>query len=294
MNQGQCLCGTVRYEVDGPFGSMTHCHCSMCRKHHGAPFATYVSAPLAAFRWVSGQDAVAKFVTPSGGSRSFCNHCGSVTPIFEQERGIVLIPAGNLDGELGIKPQRHIFTGSKAPWYEIRDLLPQHEEWPPEYGMQGIARPAVAPKEGVAQGSCLCGEVAYEVEGKPDVFMYCHCSRCRRGRSAAHGANMFFQPAKFRWIRGESLVKHYKVPEAQRFAVHFCAKCGGGVPRHGEGVKVTLVPAATLDTAIDVRPTARIFVGSKAPWLDLVDDVPRFDGMPPPEVMAAGRAPGGR
>jgi hypothetical protein len=89
-------------------------------------------------------------------------------------------------------------------------------------------------------------------------------------------------------------VKHYKVPEAQRFAVHFCAKCGGGVPRHGEGVKVTLVPAATLDTAIDVRPTARIFVGSKAPWLDLVDDVPRFDGMPPPEVMAAGRAPGGR
>ncbi|MBS0417638.1 MAG: GFA family protein [Proteobacteria bacterium] len=289
MTQGQCLCGTVRYEVSGPFGSMTHCHCSMCRKHHGAPFATYVSAPLGAFRWICGEDAVAQFKTESGGMRSFCNHCGSVTPIFEHERGMVFIPAGNLDGELGIKPQRHIFVGSKAPWYEIRDALPQHEEWPPGWDMKVTERPAVVPKEGVAQGSCLCGEVAYEVEGKPDLFMLCHCSRCRRGRSAGHGANMFFQPAKFRWIRGESLVKHYKVPEAQRFTVSFCSKCGSGVPRHGAGLPVALVPAATLDTPIDAKPMARIFVASKAPWLDLYDDVPRYDELPPPEVMAAAR-----
>src|SRR3954464_15499956 len=109
MNQGQCLCGTVRYEVDGPFQSMTHCHCSMCRKHHGAPFATYVSAPLAGFRWLSGQDAVVKFTA----TRTFCSTCGSVAPFFEEERGIVLIPAGNLEGELGIRPERHIFTASK-------------------------------------------------------------------------------------------------------------------------------------------------------------------------------------
>ena len=84
-------------------------------------------------------------------------------------------------------------------------------------------------------------------------------------------------------------MKHYKVPEAQRFAVHFCAKCGSGVPRHGGGA-VTLVPAATLDTPMDIKPTARIFVGSKAPWLELFDEVPRFDEMPPPEMMAGARA----
>ena len=97
MIQGQCLCGTVRYEVDGPLDSMTHCHCSMCRKHHGAPFATYVSAPLAGFRWVAGQDAVEKYTTETGGVRSFCSTCGSVTPILMEGHGIVLIPAGNLD-----------------------------------------------------------------------------------------------------------------------------------------------------------------------------------------------------
>lgn len=290
MNSGQCLCGAVKYEVDGPFASMTHCHCSMCRKHHGAPFATYVSAPLAGFRWVSGQDSINKYTTESGGVRSFCSTCGSVTPIFMEGHGIVLIPAGNLDGELGIKPERHIFTGSKAPWYEIRDSLPQFEEYPPEFGMKGVERPTVPAQPGVSHGSCLCGEVAYEVEGPPDLFMYCHCSRCRRGRSAAHGANLFFDPSKFHWLRGESLVKHYKVPEATRFSVQFCEKCGSGLPRHGGGAPVTLVPAGTLDTPIDMKPMARIFVGSKAPWLELFDDVPRFEEMPPREVMAAARA----
>jgi hypothetical protein len=290
MNQGQCLCGAVRYEVDGPFASMTHCHCSMCRKHHGAPFATYVGAPLAGFRWVSGQDGVEKYTTETGGARSFCSTCGSVTPIFMEGHGIVLIPAGNLDGELGIKPQRHIFTGSKAPWYEIRDSLPQFEEYPPEYGMKGVERATVAAKAGVSHGSCLCGEVAYEVAGPPDLFMYCHCSRCRRGRSAAHGANMFYDRAKFQWLRGETLVREYKVPEAIRFSVSFCGKCGSGMPRHRPEFPVTLVPAGTLDTSVDMKPMARIFVGSKAQWLDLFDEVARFEEMPPREVMAAMRA----
>ena len=101
---------------------------------------------------------------------------------------------------------------------------------------------------------------------------------------------MFFDPSKFRWLRGESLVKHYRVPEAVRFSVQFCAKCGSGVPRHGTAVPVTLVPAGTLDTPIDLKPNARIFVGSKAPWLDLYDDLARFEEMPPREVMAAARA----
>jgi hypothetical protein len=52
---------------------------------------------------------------------------------------------------------------------------------------------------------------------------------------------------------------------------------------------VALVPAGTLDTAIHLKPTARIFVGSKAPWLELFDDIPRYEEMPPREVMAAAR-----
>lgn len=281
MYQGQCLCGTVRYEVDGPFASMMNCHCSMCRKHHGAPYATFVSAPLAGFRWVAGQDCIAKFTTESGGSRSFCPVCGSVTPMLMDDAGIVLCPAGNLDGDLGIKPQAHMFTGSKAPWYDITDSLPQHEAYPPEFGMSGVDRPTVEPKEGVIQGSCLCGEIAFEIEGAPDRLFYCHCSRCRRARSAAHGANLFFKPEQLRWVRGESLVKSFKDPTARFFATAFCEKCGSGMPQANRDAKVAYTPAGGLDTDPGIKPLARIFVGSKASWLDLTDGVPRFEERPP-------------
>ena len=48
MAEGRCLCGAVRYTVEGPYVRMLNCHCSMCRKHHGSAFATFVTAPLAA------------------------------------------------------------------------------------------------------------------------------------------------------------------------------------------------------------------------------------------------------
>jgi hypothetical protein len=125
---GACLCGAVRYELDGPFEVMSHCHCSMCRKHHGAAFATFVTVPLMGFRWISGEDAVSTYQSSAYGKRAFCSKCGSVTPVIEPETGVVFCPAGNLDGELGIQSQSHRFVGSKAPWHTITDTLPQHEE----------------------------------------------------------------------------------------------------------------------------------------------------------------------
>jgi hypothetical protein len=282
MATGQCLCGAVRYEVDGPFGSMVNCHCSMCRKAHGAPFATYVAAPMSAFRWIAGEDSITPYKTESGGTRSFCRICGSVTPTFITEMDLVACPAGNLDGELGIKPQSHWFVGSKASWYQITDPLPQYEGFPPELGGGlGCQRPVVEPKAGVIQGSCLCGDVAFEIEGTPERLMYCHCSRCRRARSAAHGSNMFFKPQQIRWLRGEPLVKYYKDPNARFFSTAFCEKCGSGAPRVNREHNVAYVPAGALDTDPGIKPLARIFVGSKASWVDITDSVPQFAELPP-------------
>ena len=281
MTRGQCLCGAVRYEVDGPFESMLSCHCSMCRKRHGAAFATFVRAPLAGFRWVSGEDSIAKYVSPSGGTPGFCRVCGSITPIVMNDVGSVLCPAGNLEGELGIKPQAHIFVGSKASWYDITDSLAQYEEYPPEFGEPAVERPTVTPKPGIIQGSCLCGEVAFEIEGTPEMLMYCHCSRCRRARSAAHGANLFFKPEQFRWVRGEPLVKTFKPPDARFFAVAFCEKCGSGAPRINREFKTAYVPAGALDTDPGIKPLARIFVASKPSWVDITDSVPQFAELPP-------------
>jgi len=127
--QGSCLCGDVRYEIEGPLGTMSHCHCSMCRKHHGTSFATIVSASLADFRWLSGEESVVVYRSSPYGMRSFCRTCGSVTPVIDAEVGLALCPAGNLEAEAQVKPQGHVFVGSKAAWHTITDKLPQHTEF---------------------------------------------------------------------------------------------------------------------------------------------------------------------
>ena len=126
---GSCLCGEVRYEISGPMGPMSHCHCSMCRKHHGTPFASHVSVPLSNFRWVAGQQSVVLYRSSPFGMRCFCSTCGSVTPMLDSELGLALCPAGNLEGQLEAQSQTHMFVGSKASWHSITDELPRNSEF---------------------------------------------------------------------------------------------------------------------------------------------------------------------
>ncbi|WP_437814961.1 GFA family protein [Sorangium sp. So ce1078] len=279
MTKGACLCGTVRYEIDGPFQTMLNCHCSMCRKFHGSAFATALVAPLPGFRWLAGEHAIR--TSCASKYRLFCTTCGSAAPLLGPERQLALVHAGNLEGDLGIAPEFHQFVGSKAPWYTITDSLPQFEVWPPPSQAPVVARPTVPPKEGVTQGSCLCGDVAFELDGAPIVMMNCHCSRCRRGRSAAHATNVLVALDKFRWVRGEAQVASYKVPEALRFGVAFCTGCGGAAPRLSPERGFAVVPAGALDTDPGIRPRAHIFVNSKASWFPITGDLPQFAELPP-------------
>jgi len=281
MSLGACLCGILRYEIAGPFTTMLHCHCSMCRKHHGAPFATFVAAAHSGFRWLTGEDAVARFQSSEQGARTYCRQCGSVAPTLMPEAGLVIAAAGCLEGDLKIKPQAHMFVASKAAWYPITDSLPQHLGSPPELGGgMGLDRPAVAPRDGIADGSCLCGAIAYELRA-PIRMYHCHCSRCRRARSAAHTTNVFAKVEDFAFTRGEELVAQYKVPEALRFGVAFCTRCGGKVPRVSRERGIVVAPVGALDTDPLMRPQANIYVASKAPWFDITDDLPQYAEMPP-------------
>ena len=281
MTQGRCLCGTVRYEVDGPFTNMLHCHCSMCRKHHGAPFATWAAAPLAGFRFTAGESSVVRYDSSAAFHRSFCGICGSVVPEGNAAAGLAICPAGNLQGDLGIEPQLHMFVGSKARWYAITDDLPRFDEYPPQFGMAATARPPVLVTGDLAQGSCLCGGVAYEISGPPLRMYYCHCSRCRMGRSAAHASNVFYGADGFRWVRGGELVQDFKLPGAQFFGTAFCRRCGSAVPRVSAERGIVNVPAGSLDTDPGIDPAAHIFVDSKAPWDRITDSIPQFAEMPP-------------
>lgn len=287
MNTGTCLCGTVRYEIDGPFTMMLNCHCSMCRKHHGAAFATSVAAPLDGFRWIAGQEAAREYVSSTQGRRYFCEHCGSVTPMLASSIQLAILPAGNLEGELDIRPTAHIFVGSKAPWYTITDALPQHAEYPPEFATPAVERPAVAARAGIVEGSCLCGDVAFEITAEPTRMANCYCSRCRRARSAAHTTNLFYRLEDFRFTRGAEQVVDYKLTDARYFGTAFCSRCGGMVARVSRERALAVVPAGSLDTDPGVRPMMHICVGSKANWVEITDTVaPQFTDAPPPPSPA--------
>lgn len=90
--------------------------------------------------------------------------------------------------------------------------------------------------------------MTFAVRGAPSRWLQCHCSRCRRARSAAHGSNTFFPLAQFSWQTGRELVRGHRVPEAQRFTSSFCTRCGGAAPTERENVPFVLVPAALFDS----------------------------------------------
>lgn len=129
--RGSCLCGEVAYELTAPVELLVHCHCSRCRKAHGAPYVTYAVVPRAWFRWTRGEGDFATYAPEGWGTRPHCPHCGSPVPAIRGER--VDIPAGALEDPLTDVPGLHIFVGSKAPWVELRDDLPKHETYPPEW-----------------------------------------------------------------------------------------------------------------------------------------------------------------
>lgn len=132
MIRGSCLCGEVRFEISGKLSRASHCHCSMCRKAHGAAFGTYAAAQAADFRLVSGEHRITRYRSSAGIVRTFCARCGSSLPGFDESKPhVVDVPLGVLDDDPGVRPACHIFIGSKAPWYEITDGLPQHATYPP-------------------------------------------------------------------------------------------------------------------------------------------------------------------
>ena len=130
--KGSCLCGRVRYEINGELFHVTHCHCSMCRRQHGAAFATYAQFRPDEFKWTAGEDLVKVYETPDKAGWCFCRECGS--SLAGTDRGeITSVTLGSVEGDPGVKPQAHIFAGSKACWYEISDDLAQFDEWPPAF-----------------------------------------------------------------------------------------------------------------------------------------------------------------
>lgn len=131
MLRGSCLCQGVAFEIDGAVIDLLYCHCSMCRKAHGSAFRARGKVRASEFRWVRGEDLVRYYMSSPGQHRSFCSVCGSnLITRFDQKPKVLGLALGVLDDDPQRRPICHVHVGSKAPWHEITDALPQFEEEP--------------------------------------------------------------------------------------------------------------------------------------------------------------------
>lgn len=126
MVRGSCLCGSVRYEADGPQLFFAHCHCRWCRRAHGAGFVTWVGVREEGFRVVTGEDHLKWHASSVRSRRAFCTECGS-TLLFASKAapGEIHLAAGCVDEGLTGAPTAHVFVDQRAPWITIHDDLGQ-------------------------------------------------------------------------------------------------------------------------------------------------------------------------
>jgi hypothetical protein len=140
--RGSCLCGGIKFEITGPLLGPMNCHCSQCRKQHGAAFRSRVRVQADHVRWLQGEHLIKYYESPRGYLRGFCGDCGS--PILNRigsnwkapaefpdppvpQYGIALAILDNPQ----VRPACHVFVDSKAPWFDITDDLPQYANYPP-------------------------------------------------------------------------------------------------------------------------------------------------------------------
>jgi len=129
-------------------------------------------------------------------------------------------------------------------------------------------------------GSCLCGGVAFEIDGKLSPMQYCHATRCRKATGSAFASELAALASAFRWTRGEDLITTYEAPllrEQPPYRHSFCRICGSSLPVALEGTDFVVLHAGVLDGEPETHPFRHIFVAQQASWHTITDDMPQFE-----------------
>jgi hypothetical protein len=126
--EGACECGAVRYRVRDEFLYAANCHCSRCRAATGTAFKSFAGIERGKLEITNGHD-VLLIVGEEDANHTRCGVCGSLLFSVVGDGARVHVAMGSLVDAPSIRPTEHIFVGSKAPWFEITDDLPQREEY---------------------------------------------------------------------------------------------------------------------------------------------------------------------
>jgi hypothetical protein len=126
--EGRCECGTVRYRVADEFLYAANCHCSQCRAATGSAFKAFAGIARDKLELTDGRDKLLVYGEDDL-NNTRCAACGSLLFSVVREGAYLHVALGSLVDAPGIRPTEHIFVGSKAPWFEITDDLPQRQEY---------------------------------------------------------------------------------------------------------------------------------------------------------------------
>jgi hypothetical protein len=126
---GRCECGRVRYRVADAFRYAANCHCSRCRAGTGSAFKAFAGIEREKLEITDGVDGLLVYGEEDL-NHTRCGTCGSLLFSVVREGAYVHVAMGSLVDAPSIRPTEHMFVGSKAPWFEITDDLPQFEEYP--------------------------------------------------------------------------------------------------------------------------------------------------------------------
>lgn len=123
---GSCLCGVVRFSIRLPTLFCGHCHCSMCRRNHGAGFVTWFAVGRSQFQVTDGETELVRYRSSDHGTRTFCGRCGS-SLFCESSRhpDQIDIVLANMDDPIDRPPQVHVYFDDRASWVVAEDGLPR-------------------------------------------------------------------------------------------------------------------------------------------------------------------------
>ena len=279
MNIGQCLCGGVTWELAAEPFQAFNCHCKLCRKAHGTAFGTYWFLRPGEIRLTGGEDITVSYRSSHMLVRKFCGVCGSVVPYGGDVGDIAVAPGGCHDD--GKPSDCNVFVPHGAPWHQVTGDLPCHDDYPLETGYPRVEEdPVPSPPPGIVRGWCMCGSVAFQTTDSYMRAWNCHCSRCRRGRAAAHSSDALIDLRHLQFTQGEDHLKSFRVPGARYYTQVFCDLCGSKMPHVDPEHGVAIVPLGILEDDPGVRPGIHVFVASMARWHEITDDLEQHDGAP--------------
>ncbi|MGB7479895.1 MAG: GFA family protein [Burkholderiaceae bacterium] len=135
MIEGSCLCGGVRYEYGGEFGTVTVCHCATCRKAQGTSNVIAAPADARQLRWRGDPSLIAEYESSPGKKRAFCRRCG--TPLYSRRDDapdVLRLRMGTIDSAVATVPVAHIFATEVPPWAALDDDWPRYAGLEPERG----------------------------------------------------------------------------------------------------------------------------------------------------------------